>query len=88
MKALVIASMTVLLAQGVAMAKGAAHPKAEKAAALSIAGNDKDGDGKLSPTEAGFADANDPKFKALDKDSSGFIEASELDAHAKAPHSK
>ncbi len=82
MKALVIAS-TVLLASGVAMAKGAdKKPHAGHAAVETL---DADKDGKLSKDEV-KADTNlTGSFDTLDANKDGFLDKDELKAakHAK-----
>ncbi|MBC7530901.1 MAG: hypothetical protein H7318_04925 [Oligoflexus sp.] len=82
MKALVIASMTVLLAQGVAMAKPAAHKGGSPIEAL-----DADKDGKLSKDEVKADAALTGKFDELDANKDGFLDKDEIKAaHAgKAP---
>ncbi|RYZ51708.1 MAG: hypothetical protein EOP07_20860 [Proteobacteria bacterium] len=80
MKALVIASMTVLLAQGVAMAKPA-HKGAAPIEAL-----DADKDGKLSKDEVKADTALTGKFDELDANKDGFLDKDELKAAHPAGH--
>ncbi len=86
MKAFVIASLTVLLAQGVAMAKPAAHAKG--AAAPSIETLDTDKDGKLSKDEVKADAALSAKFDELDANKDSFVDKDEFKAHGKAAHAK
>ncbi len=86
MKALVISSMAVLLASGVAMAKGAHKEKA--AAAPSIETLDADKDGKLSKDEVKADAALTGKFDTLDANKDGFLEKDELKPAAAAPAKK
>lgn len=74
MKAFVIASMTVLLAQGVAMAKPA-HKGGSSIEAL-----DADKDGKLSKEEVKADAALTGKFDTLDTNKDGFLDKDELKA--------
>ncbi len=83
MKAFVIASMTLLLAQGVAMAKPAAAKKAAPVEAL-----DADKDGKLSKDEVKADAALTGKFDEMDANKDGFLDKDELKAvhSGKEPH--
>ena len=82
MKAIIAASMTVLLAQGVAMAKPAAKAAAPHATTASAEALDLDKDGKLSKEEVKGDAALSAKFDELDANKDGFLEKAELGAHA------
>lgn len=81
MKAFVIASMTVLMASGVAMAKG-------KPATSPIETLDADKDGKLSKDEVKADTALTGKFDTLDANKDGFLEKDELKAAHGDHHGK